>query len=169
MKRLFITLFLPETTVVYLSLPPSVVQRATVVSSPKPRIDRCPCVVVSLLVDEVKSPGLTTAAFVRLILALDPAHGELSRAMRNRCVEIHVPGELFNDTDTPVGEQTCAPLEGLTWDEVKQINVSKCLNAEELRMLDNFLQTIGEDLARADAGDLVAAAIKLNVSSKWKI
>ena len=29
----------------------------------------------------------------RLFLAMDPGHGELSRAMRNRGVEVYVPGE----------------------------------------------------------------------------
>lgn len=30
---------------------------------------------------------------VRLFLAMDEAHGELSRAMRNRGVEVYIPGE----------------------------------------------------------------------------
>ena len=29
----------------------------------------------------------------RLFLTMDPAHGEISRAMRNRGVEIYIPGE----------------------------------------------------------------------------
>ena len=32
--------------------------------------------------------------FVRLFLSMDPRHGEISRAMRNRGVEIYVPGEV---------------------------------------------------------------------------
>ena len=31
----------------------------------------------------------------RLILAMDPRHGEISRAMRNRGVEIFIPGEVI--------------------------------------------------------------------------
>lgn len=38
------------------------------------------------LCDAVCRPG-------RLFLTMDPVHGELSRAMRNRGVEIYIPGE----------------------------------------------------------------------------
>lgn len=32
--------------------------------------------------------------FSRLFLTMDPKHGEISRAMRNRGVEIYIPGEV---------------------------------------------------------------------------
>ncbi len=34
----------------------------------------------------------------RLFLTIDPRHGELSRAMRNRCIEIYMPTELLGST-----------------------------------------------------------------------
>ncbi|XP_069561962.1 midasin [Brachyistius frenatus] len=40
-----------------------------------------------------KTPKITPHPNFRLFLTMDPSHGELSRAMRNRGVEIYVPGE----------------------------------------------------------------------------
>ncbi|XP_041831629.1 LOW QUALITY PROTEIN: midasin [Melanotaenia boesemani] len=40
-----------------------------------------------------KTPTLTPHPNFRLFLTMDPMHGELSRAMRNRGVEIYIPGE----------------------------------------------------------------------------
>ncbi|XP_075869163.1 midasin [Nelusetta ayraudi] len=40
-----------------------------------------------------KTPQVTPHPNFRLFLTMDPAHGELSRAMRNRGVEIYIPGE----------------------------------------------------------------------------
>ena len=34
--------------------------------------------------------------FFRLMLAMDPKYGEISRAMRNRGVEIYILGEVIN-------------------------------------------------------------------------
>ncbi|XP_067097253.1 midasin [Osmerus mordax] len=39
------------------------------------------------------TPRITPHPNFRLFLTMDPAHGEISRAMRNRGVEIYVPGE----------------------------------------------------------------------------
>ncbi|XP_061563343.1 midasin [Cololabis saira] len=40
-----------------------------------------------------KTPQITPHPNFRLFLTMDPVHGELSRAMRNRGVEIYIPGE----------------------------------------------------------------------------
>ncbi|XP_034006274.1 midasin isoform X1 [Trematomus bernacchii] len=40
-----------------------------------------------------KTPKITPHPNFRLFLTMDPVHGELSRAMRNRGVEIYIPGE----------------------------------------------------------------------------
>ncbi|XP_038145137.1 midasin isoform X1 [Cyprinodon tularosa] len=40
-----------------------------------------------------KTPRITPHPNFRLCLTMDPVHGELSRAMRNRGVEIYIPGE----------------------------------------------------------------------------
>ncbi|XP_044025553.1 midasin [Siniperca chuatsi] len=40
-----------------------------------------------------KTPQITPHANFRLFLTMDPVHGDLSRAMRNRGVEIYIPGE----------------------------------------------------------------------------
>ncbi|XP_068197957.1 midasin isoform X4 [Antennarius striatus] len=40
-----------------------------------------------------KTPKITPHPNFRLFLTMDPAHGELSRAMRNRGVEVYIPGE----------------------------------------------------------------------------
>ncbi|XP_061609171.1 midasin isoform X3 [Phyllopteryx taeniolatus] len=40
-----------------------------------------------------KTPIITPHPNFRLFLTMDPVHGELSRAMRNRGVEIYIPGE----------------------------------------------------------------------------
>uniref|UniRef100_A0A3B4AV04 Midasin n=1 Tax=Periophthalmus magnuspinnatus TaxID=409849 RepID=A0A3B4AV04_9GOBI len=39
------------------------------------------------------TPKITPHPNFRLFLTMDPAHGELSRAMRNRGVEVYIPGE----------------------------------------------------------------------------
>lgn len=39
------------------------------------------------------TPNITPHPNFRLFLTMDPSHGELSRAMRNRGVEVYVPGE----------------------------------------------------------------------------
>ncbi|XP_076872534.1 midasin isoform X2 [Brachyhypopomus gauderio] len=39
------------------------------------------------------TPSITPHPNFRLFLTMDPAHGEISRAMRNRGVEVYVPGE----------------------------------------------------------------------------
>ncbi|KAL2081973.1 hypothetical protein ACEWY4_021791 [Coilia grayii] len=39
------------------------------------------------------TPSITPHPNFRLFLAMDPIHGEISRAMRNRGVEIYIPGE----------------------------------------------------------------------------
>uniref|UniRef100_A0A8B9KSV2 Midasin n=1 Tax=Astyanax mexicanus TaxID=7994 RepID=A0A8B9KSV2_ASTMX len=39
------------------------------------------------------TPSITPHPNFRLFLTMDPAHGEISRAMRNRGVEIYIPGE----------------------------------------------------------------------------
>uniref|UniRef100_A0A7N6BG26 Midasin n=1 Tax=Anabas testudineus TaxID=64144 RepID=A0A7N6BG26_ANATE len=40
-----------------------------------------------------KTPKITPHPNFRLFLTMDPVHGELSRAMRNRGVEVYIPGE----------------------------------------------------------------------------
>ncbi|XP_036943295.1 midasin isoform X1 [Acanthopagrus latus] len=40
-----------------------------------------------------KTPKITPHPNFRLFLTMDPGHGELSRAMRNRGVEVYIPGE----------------------------------------------------------------------------
>uniref|UniRef100_A0A087Y7X1 Midasin n=1 Tax=Poecilia formosa TaxID=48698 RepID=A0A087Y7X1_POEFO len=40
-----------------------------------------------------KTPRITPHPNFRLFLTMDPVHGELSRAMRNRGVEVYIPGE----------------------------------------------------------------------------
>ncbi|XP_039980712.1 midasin isoform X5 [Xiphias gladius] len=40
-----------------------------------------------------KTPQITPHPNFRLFLTMDPVHGELSRAMRNRGVEVYIPGE----------------------------------------------------------------------------
>uniref|UniRef100_A0A8C3A4E5 Midasin n=1 Tax=Cyclopterus lumpus TaxID=8103 RepID=A0A8C3A4E5_CYCLU len=40
-----------------------------------------------------KTPKITPHPNFRLFMTMDPAHGELSRAMRNRGVEVYIPGE----------------------------------------------------------------------------
>ena len=37
--------------------------------------------------------------FLRLFLAINPNQGELSRAMRNRCLEIHIPSKEVPSTN----------------------------------------------------------------------
>lgn len=39
------------------------------------------------------TPSITPHPNFRLFLTMDPVHGEISRAMRNRGVEIYIPGE----------------------------------------------------------------------------
>ncbi|KAL4232858.1 AAA ATPase midasin [Mactra antiquata] len=50
-----------------------------------------------------KIPTIKPHPNFRLILSMDPRHGEISRAMRNRGIEIYIPGETdgccFNDLD----------------------------------------------------------------------
>ena len=74
---------------------------------------------------------------------MDPFHGELSRAMRNRCIEIHLPSDNFYDF-LAVAENAEKPeLEGLTWEEVHLINKSKCSNAEELLFCESAVELSG--------------------------
>lgn len=40
-----------------------------------------------------KVSRFTIVLLRRLFLTMDPVHGELSRAMRNRGVEVYIPGE----------------------------------------------------------------------------
>ena len=80
----------------------------------------------------------------RLIFALDPFHGELSRAMRNRCVEIHLPSDSFNDNFTLVEGKDGTEQVGLTWDEVNLIIKSKCTNAEELILAKKMAHNSGK-------------------------
>ena len=62
---------------------------------------------------------------------MDPFHGELSRAMRNRCIEIHLPGEGFSDVHSLTDASKMGEQEGLSKDEVNLINQSKCSNFKE--------------------------------------
>ncbi|XP_077567526.1 midasin isoform X1 [Stigmatopora nigra] len=66
-----------------------------------------------------KTPIITPHPNFRLFLTMDPLHGELSRAMRNRGVEIYIPGEndgvawdtfdlkTFLHTEGFTGESNC--------------------------------------------------------------
>ncbi|XP_076823935.1 midasin-like isoform X3 [Clavelina lepadiformis] len=83
----------------------------------------------------------------RLILSLDPSCGELSRAMRNRCVEIHLssdPGLLDQLINTPALKG--GNHQNITWQEVNSIIKSKCSNFVEMASCLDFAQKLQKNL-----------------------
>ncbi|KAJ7341746.1 hypothetical protein JRQ81_006597 [Phrynocephalus forsythii] len=44
------------------------------------------------------TPTVTPHSNFRLFLSMDPSHGEISRAMRNRGIEIHIPGDSHENS-----------------------------------------------------------------------
>jgi len=52
----------------------------------------------------------------RLFMTMDPAHGELSRAMRNRGVEVYIPGEHEGSCWDTLDLKTLLHTAGVTGD-----------------------------------------------------
>lgn len=48
---------------------------------------------LDVLIEDVRDAQMMILLLCRLFLTMDPVHGELSRAMRNRGVEIYISGE----------------------------------------------------------------------------
>ncbi|XP_057678283.1 midasin isoform X2 [Corythoichthys intestinalis] len=63
-----------------------------------------------------KTPTITPHPNFRLFLIMDPAHGELSRAMRNRGVEVYIPGENDGVSWDTFDLKTLLHTAGLTGD-----------------------------------------------------
>eukprot|EP00061_Rhincodon_typus_P014643 g41796.t1 len=86
---------------------------------------------------------LDNVNFCRLFMTMDPAHGEISRAMRNRGIEIYVAGEHSADPldkqDVKtllhglgfVGDQMCTELMTL-YSEVKEITAGTSYSISSL-------------------------------------
>ena len=74
---------------------------------------------------------------------MDPYHGELSRAMRNRCIEIHLPSENFSESMSTADAENKIEAQGLTWDEAHLINKSKCTNTTELILSEKTQESAG--------------------------
>ncbi|KAI1897419.1 hypothetical protein AGOR_G00083100 [Albula goreensis] len=62
------------------------------------------------------TPSITPHPNFRLFLTMDPNHGEISRAMRNRGVEIYVPGEHEGTCWDPLDLKTLLHTVGVTGD-----------------------------------------------------
>ncbi|XP_077408316.1 midasin isoform X2 [Vanacampus margaritifer] len=65
-----------------------------------------------------KTPIITPHPNFRLLLTMDPVHGELSRAMRNRGVEIYIPGENDGSSLDTLDLKTLLHTAGGTGDSV---------------------------------------------------
>uniref|UniRef100_A0A3Q2XAQ5 Midasin AAA ATPase 1 n=1 Tax=Hippocampus comes TaxID=109280 RepID=A0A3Q2XAQ5_HIPCM len=65
-----------------------------------------------------KIPIITPHPNFRLFLTMDPVHGELSRAMRNRGVEIYIPGETDGISWDTLDLKTLLHTAGATGDSV---------------------------------------------------
>ncbi|XP_061668786.1 midasin isoform X2 [Syngnathoides biaculeatus] len=65
-----------------------------------------------------KTPIITPHPNFRLFLTMDPVHGELSRAMRNRGVEIYIPGENDGISWDTLDLKTLLHTAGVTGDSV---------------------------------------------------
>ncbi|XP_077366934.1 midasin isoform X3 [Festucalex cinctus] len=65
-----------------------------------------------------KTPVITPHPNFRLFLTMDPVHGELSRAMRNRGVEIYIPGESDGNSLDTLDLKTLLHTAGVTGDSV---------------------------------------------------
>ncbi|XP_031717305.1 midasin isoform X1 [Anarrhichthys ocellatus] len=63
-----------------------------------------------------KTPKITPHPNFRLFLTMDPAHGELSRAMRNRGVEVYIPGEHEGSCWDTLDLKTLLHTAGVTGD-----------------------------------------------------
>ena len=53
-----------------------------------------------MIISTFSPPYIILFVFFSLILGMDPKRGELSRAMRNRCVEIFYDDKLTTDEDS---------------------------------------------------------------------
>ncbi|XP_077950103.1 midasin isoform X1 [Gasterosteus aculeatus] len=62
------------------------------------------------------TPKITPHPNFRLFLTMDPAHGELSRAMRNRGVEVYIPGEHEGSCWDTLDLKTLLHTAGVTGD-----------------------------------------------------
>ncbi|XP_028858240.1 midasin [Denticeps clupeoides] len=62
------------------------------------------------------TPSITPHPNFRLFLAMDPIHGEISRAMRNRGVEIYIPGEHEGTCWDQMDVKTLLRTAGVTGD-----------------------------------------------------
>lgn len=62
------------------------------------------------------TPSITPHPNFRLFLTMDPSHGEISRAMRNRGVEIYIPGEADGTCWDPLDLKTLLHTLGVTGD-----------------------------------------------------
>nr|XP_015209182.1 PREDICTED: midasin [Lepisosteus oculatus] len=62
------------------------------------------------------TPTITPHPNFRLFLTMDPVHGEISRAMRNRGVEIYIPGESEGAPWDPQDLKTVLHAAGVTGD-----------------------------------------------------
>lgn len=63
-----------------------------------------------------KSPKIVPHPTFRLFLTMDPVHGELSRAMRNRGVEVYIPGECERECCDIQDLKTLLSTAGVTGD-----------------------------------------------------
>ncbi|XP_078068621.1 midasin [Mustelus asterias] len=108
------------------------------------------------------SPTIVPHPNFRLFMTMDPAHGEISRAMRNRGIEIHVAGEHNDPLDKQdfktllhglgfIGDHPCNELMAL-YSEVKEIaagtssSISSLLHAAVL-----IVQQLQHGLSLAEA------------------
>ncbi|XP_007484380.2 midasin isoform X1 [Monodelphis domestica] len=64
------------------------------------------------------TPTIAPHPNFRLFLSMDPIHGEISRAMRNRGIEIYIPGERNEDSPDPLDLKLLLHSIGLVGDNL---------------------------------------------------
>uniref|UniRef100_A0A8C3A4W9 Midasin n=1 Tax=Cyclopterus lumpus TaxID=8103 RepID=A0A8C3A4W9_CYCLU len=79
-----------------------------------------------------KTPKITPHPNFRLFMTMDPAHGELSRAMRNRGVEVYIPGEHEGSCWDTLDLKTLLHSAGVTGDCVCDLQSAELLKKQQL-------------------------------------
>lgn len=103
----------------------------------------------------------------RLFLAMDPRHGELSRAMRNRCIELYLPADsssLQTIDMIPASESSISrfrPLGAIDWDCSDQAHSAELSSI----CLDHF-SAIDHQLARRWQGQVEKGLVPISESQQ---
>ena len=109
----------------------------------------------------------------RIVLTMDPRHGELSPAMRNRCIELFVPPEAAENSSAMIRHpfeceprlSRFLPLQDLNWNDIDESLwpwiMFVCLDhlsLSDLDLLDQYKQQVNID---SDIGHMLQTAIEI--------